>query len=124
MTALKKEAWPGDKPTGKVRRFEVTIQKTVVVSIDESVLEQARTEPTFFRPPLTDGGVAEHVAFNLVCNSLRLSQIDGYANCPDESAVVSRDEDWDVRVEREVPALPPKREVPALPPGRVRRRRR
>lgn len=106
MNTAKKEAWPGDKPTGKVRRFEVTIQKTVVVTLDESVLEQARTEPAFFRPPLTDGGVVEHVAFNLVCNELRLSQIDGYANCPDESAIVSRDDSWDVRLEREVPRHP------------------
>jgi hypothetical protein len=85
--AKKREDWPGSHPTGKVRKFQVTVTKTVDIAIDESVIAQGLLpDNPIFGHDTTEHQVIEHIAFNVVGNQLRLSQIDGYANCPDEGA--------------------------------------
>lgn len=80
---------PGDKPTGKLRRFHVVVTKSVDLFLDTSVITQGTMpDDPIFGGRADSDMVAQHVAFNMVCNDLRLSQIDGYANCPDESAKV------------------------------------
>lgn len=122
MTPAKKETWPGSTPTGKMRTFVVTVSKVVEISIDESVLEQGiLPDGPIFGSSMTGNKahdevvVVEHLAFNLVGNDLRLSQIDGYANCPDASVIVLY-EDWDVESVRETTPVIRK------PPGRKRMR--
>jgi hypothetical protein len=108
MTAAKKkrEEWPGDKPSGKTRKFLVTVSKTVEVTLDESVIAQGMLpEGYILGPGATEDDVLQHLVFNLVGNSLRLSQIDGYANCPDESVSIPH-ADWDVEIERELTTSP------------------
>lgn len=93
-------AWPGSKPTNTRNQFTVTISKTVTIELNESVVKQGRLPggPIFGDRKPSEKEVVEHLAFNLVVNGLRLSQIDGYANCPDESADVFY-VPWDVELE-------------------------
>ena len=105
----KKPEDPGDKPTGKTRMFQVTVTKTVEIAIDESVLEQGRDPegPIYGssmsgHEPHDTKIVVEHIAFNVVCNGLTLSQIDGYANCPDASVSLNRRSSWDIELEHEI----------------------
>lgn len=102
------EKWPGDKPTGKTRTFTVTVSKTVDVTLDESILAQGLLpdNPIFGsrlsgEKEFDESIVVEHLAFNLVCNGLELDQIDGYSNCPSESAKVSQ-EDWEIVMDCEI----------------------
>jgi hypothetical protein len=109
MTAAKKnvEAWPGDRPTGKTRKFLVTISKTVEIAFDESVIAQGMLPDGYILGPgATETDVLEHLAFNLLGNAIKLSEIDGYANCPDTSVHVPN-VDWDVEIDRET-TPPPK----------------
>ena len=98
----KKSESPGDEPTGKTRTFQVTVSRTVELTLDESVIAQGMLPDGYIlgKDP-TERAVLEHLAFNLVGNGLQLSQIDGYANCPDESARV-RGFPWDVEIDREI----------------------
>jgi hypothetical protein len=100
--AVRAPTFPGDRPTGKRRKFVVTVQATVTITIDTSVFDQAKTPPTFFTPAPNDTEVVSHIAYNLVVNRLPFSAIDGYANCPDTSAWLVSPPDWDVNVEKEI----------------------
>jgi hypothetical protein len=105
----KRMTWPGDKPTGKTRTFEVLVSKLVTVTIDESIFAQANDpEQPIWTPPQPDEAVVEHLVFNRVCNALKLGYIDGFANCPEESVELDRAE-WQVECEREVPKKARKR---------------
>ncbi len=115
-------SWEGCVPSGKMRSFVVTLSKTVEIHLDESVIAQGiRPDGPIFGSQITGNKphdemmAVEHLAFNLVGNDLNLSQIDGYANCPDESARVPH-EPWDVEDVRETTPQPRK------PPGRKRAR--
>ncbi len=99
--AKKRTDWPGSKPTGKKRTFIVTVTKTTEIAIDEAVLAQGvLPDNPIFGARVTEDDVVKHIAFNLLCNDIRLSQIDGYANCPDDSVrVEAASNDWDVEIE-------------------------
>jgi hypothetical protein len=100
------EPWPGSTPTGRTRTFEVTVSKTVRIAIDESVIAQGvLPDNPIFGESVTEDDVIQHLAFNLVGNGLRLSQIDGYANCADASVTVPYGY-WDVDVEHEIVPTP------------------
>jgi hypothetical protein len=102
----------GDKSTGKTRTFAVSIHATM--TLDESVIAQGLADAGYIwlgKNP-TEDEVLMHLAFNLVGKDLRLSQIDGYANCPDASARV---DDREAEVEFEMMAPLPKRAVPKKP---------
>jgi hypothetical protein len=101
---------PGDKATGKTRTFAVTIHATMI--LDESVIAQGVGDTGYIMKDPTEDEVLRHLAFNLVGNCLSLSRIDGYANCPDESARV---EDREAEVEFEMVAPLPKSAVPKKP---------
>jgi hypothetical protein len=108
--------WPGSAPTGRTRTFSVTVSKTVEITVDETVVAQGvLPDNPIFGERVTEDDVVQHLAFNLIGNGLRLSQIDGYANCADASVTVPYVE-WDVEVDREI--------VPAAPAPRSPRRRK
>jgi hypothetical protein len=67
------------------RTFEVTVSKTVTISIDQSVIAQGMApDDPIFGGRASEAMVLEHLAYNLVGNSLQLSWIDGYANLSDD----------------------------------------
>lgn len=87
----------------KARKYTVTVSKTVEILFDEKVLDQGlREDNPIFGKDVTLGMVVRHLAYNLVANDLRLSQIDGYANLKDDQVKVGRG-DWDVEVDRGEP---------------------
>lgn len=94
----------GDKPTGKMRTFRVTIVGDI--SIDQSVFDQAQLDEPFFSPAPSDTAIVEHIAFNTFVNGLDVSDIDGYANVPDASVQCNR-QDVDVEAD-ELIATDPK----------------
>jgi len=117
MAAAKKKKvieFPGDAPTGKKRTFRMMIARTVDVTLDTSVIAQGLMPDNPIFGSRLDGGaydekiVLEHLAFNLIGNNLALSAIEGYANCPDESADVPW-EPWEVDDIREIKTLAKKR---------------
>lgn len=114
MNAPKKIEFPGNAPTGKMRTFVVTISKTVEIFLDETVIAQGiLPDGPIFGSRITGNKAqdemmaVDHLAFNLIGNGLDLSHIDGYANCPDKSAVVPY-VDWDVEDIRETTPVPKK----------------
>jgi len=95
--------WPGSSPSGKTRTIVATVSKTIAFTVDESVIAQGMLpDSPIFGNRVTEDDVLQHLAFNLIGNDLRLSQIDGFANCPDASACVPY-EQWDVEVESATP---------------------
>jgi hypothetical protein len=81
---------PGGTPTGKTRTFDVVVITHSKVVLDESVIAQGLLPDGYILGPNpTEAAVIEHLAFNLIKNGLPLSDIDGYANCPNDSARVT-----------------------------------
>ena len=81
------------------RKFSVTLSKTVEIVVDDQVLRQGlRDDNPVLGKGASERDVVEHLAFNLVGNGLRLSQIDGYANMPDDAVKIPAVE-WDVEIE-------------------------
>lgn len=96
----KKNKSPG---VGKVRKFRVTATCEFDLCIDEGVIKQgcAPDDPIFGGGASPDL-VAQHIAYNMVVNQCRLSEIDGFANCRDSAAVaVGLDSNWDIEVRGE-----------------------
>jgi len=93
VAAKKRRAKPsgyaGDKPTGKTRAYDVLIEIRARMVLDESVISQGTQDEGHIMRDPTEAQVIEHLAYNLVGNQLSLSEIDGYANCPAESARVT-----------------------------------
>ena len=98
----------GDKPTGKTRSFSVTICATM--TLDESVIAQGLADDGFIMKNPTEDAVLCHLAYNLVGNGLMatsLSEIDGYANCPDASArITDKDATIDFEIKPKVTPVP------------------
>ncbi len=90
----------------KYRRFRVRIEREVEIGISEDVLRATASQEwiesigDFGKDPLR---VAEHLAHNLVTNDLRLQQIDGYADQPDDAARVV-DDSWPDYEAEEIPS--------------------
>jgi hypothetical protein len=114
MADKKTPEFSGSAPTGKTREFSVTVIKTVTMTIDTSVIAQGllRDNPIFGSQLTGDVRqderiVLEHLAYNLVGNNLALSSIEGYGNCPNESAGVTYepgDIDWLEEIKIKKPA--------------------
>jgi hypothetical protein len=67
--------------------LKVTFIVTAEIALDEKVISVVDDEwrGTFYN--LHDiEDIAEHIAYNMVKNEVRLSQIDGWADQPDENA--------------------------------------
>lgn len=80
------------------RKFRVTFEGDAVIELDDAVINQVDDE---WRKHLYDLNtpteIAEHIAFNFVCNHASLSQLDGWANLPDDFARIiggSGGADW------------------------------
>jgi hypothetical protein len=96
-----RKAFPGSTPTGRTRTFLVTVSKTVEITVDEAIIAQGLLpDNPIFGASVSEKDVVEHLAFNLIVNDLSLPQIDGFANCDDESACVAM-ANWDVAIEQE-----------------------
>lgn len=57
-----------------------------IIELDDKVIQAVDDEwRSVFYPSLnTPYKIAEHIAYNMIVNDLKLSQIDGFANLPDD----------------------------------------
>ena len=89
-----------------LRKFEVTFYDggeeidTGIIGIDQSVIDVVDDEwRTYFYQLYTPEEIAAHIAWNMVINNMRLSEIEGWL-MPDELAqmiVWPQTDDWEVK---------------------------
>ena len=81
----------------KKQRFVVRFEGECIIELDNHIINVVDNERrSQFYKLYTPRQIAEHIAFNLVINRVRLSRLDGWADQDDEAAVVVTDPDWDV----------------------------
>lgn len=69
------------------RKFEVTIEITVLVELEDAVIEAVDDEwRSVFYSLHTPEAIAGHIAYNLAVNRWPLSSLDGWADQPDKNA--------------------------------------
>lgn len=63
------------------------------IEIEDEVIKAVNDEwrETFYSL-ISPQQVAEHIAYNIIVNDARLSQLDGFANFPDDYAEILREE--------------------------------
>ena len=74
---------------------EIPVELTTYASIrvnDSAVLDLTRGEPWAGHPFENEDELLEHLAVNLIARDLRLSQLDGWADLPDDAVEVRIDE--------------------------------
>lgn len=59
---------------------------------DHTVLDLSRGEPFYGKPFDDEQELFEHLGTNLIGGGLRLSQLDGWADLPDDAVTVKIDE--------------------------------
>lgn len=81
-------------------KFDVELKTTVTIELDDAVIAAVDDE---WRKQLYDlktpEQIACHIAYNLVVNSAKLSQLDGWADQPDENARIIDGPHWDTEIE-------------------------
>jgi hypothetical protein len=84
--------------SGVKRKFEVTITNTMIVELDDAVIDAVDESwrAQFYGHIHTACDIAEHVAFNMSVRGSRLRQIDGFAHLLDSAAVLSDSENHEV----------------------------
>jgi hypothetical protein len=84
------------------RTFEIELTGTATVELDDQVIQVVDDEWRAALYPLhTPEEIAQHVAYNLIVNNARLSQLDGWADQPNTNARVVRLEWETVKVKGE-----------------------
>lgn len=74
------------------RKFHVSMRIECDIILDEAVINPVDDEWRSQFYNLTSAcDVAEHIAYNLVANNARLSQLDGWADMKDSQAVIISD---------------------------------
>lgn len=89
-------------------KFLVTVSKTVELELDDAVIKAVDDDwRANFYALYDDIDIAEHIGYNMLCNDASLSQLDGWADQPNENArIVSTDNSWDIEAHRPPPAAP------------------
>lgn len=73
-----------------IRRFHIDL--SCIVEVDADVIDGVDAEwRKRFYDLDTPEEVAQHIAFNLLANGARLSQLDGFADRHDDAAAIPRD---------------------------------
>lgn len=79
------------------RLFRVCFEGEGVIELDDAVIGAVDDEWRSVFYNLRDADdIAAHIAYNLVVRKVELSDLDGWANQPDERAFMLEDVDWDV----------------------------
>ena len=74
------------------RKFRVKLVIDCDIVLDEAVINRVDDEwRSQFYNLTSAGDVAEHIAYNLVVNNTRLSQLDGWADMKDLQAAIISD---------------------------------
>ena len=85
------------------RKFEIEIQASAVIELDDRVIDVVDDE---WRSQLYDlytpEDIAKHIAYNLLVNKWELSTLDGWTDQPDENAKVIDSPDWFISAVEEI----------------------
>lgn len=69
------------------QRFNVKLMADAIIELDDAVIAAVDNDwRDQFYNLVTSQQVAKHVAYNLIVNNAKLSQLDGWADQPDENA--------------------------------------
>lgn len=91
------------------RMFVVDFEGSVTIELDERVIAAVHDEWRAQMYSLyTPEEIAEHIAYNMVKNGLRLESIDGWADQPNDRARIVDEPGWDMNA-TEITEEPPKR---------------
>jgi hypothetical protein len=72
------------------RTFTIEITGYAEIEIDDEVIEVVNNEwREQFYNLRSEAEIVEHVAYNLLVNKWQLSQLDGWADQPDDNATVT-----------------------------------
>lgn len=80
------------------RKFEITISGTGVIEIDDEVInvvDDAWREMLYELN--TPEEIAEHLGYHLIINDAKLTQLDGWADMPNEYAEVKDYPQWEAQ---------------------------
>jgi len=75
------QVWEGDNGEKIVFDGVIEINDAVIKSVDENWR-------AFFYNLTTAQEIAEHIAYNIIVNGATLSRLDGFADLPDDYAVL------------------------------------
>lgn len=77
------------------KRFSIHLEADVNIDVEESVLAVGKDHSwqKAFYGEMTECEVAQHIAYNAIINGRKLSQIDGFADQPDD-AIKVEEPDW------------------------------
>ena len=84
----------------KMRKFTVRFEGEVEIEVDDALLKSCNTDQ--WREQITrftrDEQFVAHIAYNMVMNNLRLEEIDGYADQPEDrvNLVSGNPQDWEI----------------------------
>jgi hypothetical protein len=80
--------------------FSIELSGTATVEIDDQAIQVVDDD---WRESLynlrTPEEIARHIAYNLIVNNARLSQLDGWADQPDDNAKITESPEWEVKAE-------------------------
>lgn len=78
------------------RIFKITLTADATIELDDAVFDTVDDDwRAGFYNLKTPEEIAKHIAYNLIANKFRLSQMDGWADQVDDNAKVTGI-DWDV----------------------------
>lgn len=83
------------------KEYEITIEGTATITIDDEVIERGLSEEfTQYIGKMKDNeAVIKHIAYNLIVNRAKLTQLDGFADMDDDKAQINLNGiDWSVDV--------------------------
>ena len=84
------------------RLFKIHFEGEGVIELDDAVIEAVNDEwRSVFYALNSAEDIAVHIGYNLVANKAELSDLDGWADQPDENAFMLEDVNWDVTAEEE-----------------------
>ena len=79
-------------PAPRRRQFRVEITRTLLLDIDERLIESVDAEwRSQFYPLYSATEIAEHIGYNLA-RGARLSQLDGFADQKDDAVTIVEDD--------------------------------
>jgi len=90
-------------PAPTMRKFRVRFEGEIELEVADELLKSCNTDEwrEQMMPFKRDEEFVEHIAYNTVINNLRLEQIDGYADQPEERVrlVDVRQPHWEIEAE-------------------------
>ena len=84
------------------RRFRIEFTGGAMIELDDAVMDTVTDEwRSVFSNLHTVEDIAEYIGYNLVINNAHLSMLDGWADQPDDNAIVIEWPDWDICLTKE-----------------------